>query len=147
MTMGIFDKVFGKKDEKLNEAEGFAGIALCAVAADGRITEEEAISLGMNLMNRKLYQGYSDKEMRAVFNKLVSIVNDEGVNALIDKSAAVISQELKPTAFAVTTELLLADGIMEEKEKKFLERVQKALGLPDETAMKIAEVIAIKNKG
>lgn len=146
--MGLFDKVFGKaEDEKMDKAEGFAGLALCAIAADGVITEEEVLALSTNMMNRKLYQGYSDKQMRAIFNKLSNIAKSQGVEVLIQKSAAAIPDDLKPTVFAVATDLLLADGIMAESEKKFLEKVQKALGISDETALKIAEVISIKNKG
>jgi hypothetical protein len=146
--MGLFDKVFNKTTtENLTGPEAFAGIALCAVAADGVITEEEAVSLSVNLMNRKLYNGYSDREMRAVFSKLVTIVNNEGLNSLMEKSAKALPQDLRQTAFAVTTDLLLADGIMADSEKKFLERLQKSLELTDEIALKIAEVISIKNKG
>ena len=146
--MGLFDKVFNKgTTENLTGPEAFAGIALCAVAADGVITEEEAISLSVNLMNRKLYHGYTDREMRTIFNKLVTIINHEGVNTLMEKSAQALPEDLRQTAFAVTTDLLLADGIMADSEKKFLERLQKSLQLTDETALKIAEVISIKNKG
>jgi hypothetical protein len=146
--MGLFDKVFNKNTtEDLTAPEAFAGIALCAVAADGVITEEEAVSLSVNLMNRRLYSGYSDREMRAVFNKLVTIVNSEGINSLMEKSAKALPQDLRQTAFAVTTDLLLADGIMADSEKKFLERLQKSLQLTDEIALRIAEVISIKNKG
>jgi hypothetical protein len=146
--MGLFDKVFSKNTtDELNAPEAFAGIALCAVAADGVITEEEAISLSVNLMNRKLYNGYSDREMRTVFNKLITIINSEGVNNLMEKSAKALPEDLRQTAFAVTTDLLLADGVMANSEKKFLEQLQKNLQLTDEVALKIAEVISIKNKG
>ncbi len=146
--MGLFDKVFTKTEAgTLNGPEAFAGIALCAVAADGVVTEDEAISLSVTLMNRKLYQGYSDKDMRAVFGKLIDIVRRDGVNTLMERSAKALPADLKPTAFAVTTDLLLADGVMADSEKAFLERLQKSLGLADETALKIAEVISLKNKG
>ena len=146
--MGIFDKVLGKSEDKpLNASEGFAGIALCAVAADGVITEEEAFSLGVNMMTKKLYSGMSDRDLNEIFRKLVKIVQKEGLPTLIQKSAEAVPAELKPTAFAVATDLLLADGVFEDSEKIFLESLQKALGISDQEALKIADVISIKNKG
>jgi len=146
--MGIFDKVLGKSEDKpLNASEGFAGIALCAVAADGVITEEEAFSLGANMMTKKLYSEMSERDLNEIFRKLIKIVQKDGLPTLIQKSAEAVPAELKPTAFAVATDLLLADGVFEESERKFLESLQKALGISDTDALKIADVIAIKNKG
>lgn len=48
-------------------------------------------------------------------------------------------------AFFVAVDLVLADGVLEEAEKKFLERLQRTLELDDATVTKIIEVVLIKN--
>ena len=146
--MGLFDKVLGSSTiDKLSEAEGMAGVALCAIAADGQITEEEASGLGTTLSRMQLYNGMSNKQVNDVFGKLVKVVRQSGVDALLNMSAQSIRPELKPTAFAVAADLIMADGHVDGKEKQFLERIQKTLGVSDDLALKVVEVIAIKNRG
>jgi prepilin-type processing-associated H-X9-DG protein len=145
--MGLFDKVLGGGTDKLNEAEGMAGIALAAIASDGMITEEEAAGLGTSLSRMKLYGGMSDRDVKKVFEKLMKVARSEGVDKLIEMSSAATRAELKPMAFAVAADLLMADGHVAPEEKKFLEKIQKSLGVNDDVALKIVEVIAIKNRG
>lgn len=145
--MGLFDKVLGSSTDKLTEAEGMAGIALAAIASDGMITEEEAAGLGTSLSRMKLYQGMSNRDVNKTFEKLIKVARSEGVDKLLTLSSAAITPTLKPTAFAVATDLLMADGHVDPAEKKFLEKIQQSLGVSDAEALKIVEVISIKNRG
>ncbi|HET6405167.1 MAG TPA: tellurite resistance TerB family protein [Candidatus Thermoplasmatota archaeon] len=145
--MGLFDKVLGGSTDKLSEAEGMAGIALAAIASDGMITEEEAAGLGTTLSRMKLYSGMSNRDINKVFEKLIKLARSEGVDKLLDLSSVAIRAELKQTAFAVAADLLMADGHVAPEEKKFLEKIQRSLAVDDEVALKIVEVVAIKNRG
>ena len=145
--MGLFDKVLGGTTDKLNEAEGFAGIALCAIAADGVITEEEAAGLATTLGRMKLYGGMSNRDINKMFEKLIRTARSDGLGKVMDLASAAISPPLKQTAFAMAADLIMADGEVAAQEKTFLERIQKSLGVMDADALKIVEVIAIKNRG
>ena len=48
-------------------------------------------------------------------------------------------------SFLVAVDLVLAYGVVEEAEKKFLEELQRNLELDDATVTKIVEVVLIKN--
>ena len=146
--MGLFDKVLGTSTiDKLSEAEGMAGVALCAIAADGQITEEEAAGLGTTLSRMQLYRGMSNRQVNDIFGKLVKVVRQSGVESLLGMSAQALRAELKPTAFAIAADLIMADGHVDGKEKQFLERIQKSLDVNDDLALRVVEVIAIKNRG
>ena len=145
--MGLFDKVLGSTTDKLTEAEGMAGIALAAIASDGMITEEEAAGLGTSLSRMKLYQGMGNRDVNKIFEKLIKVARNDGVDKLIEMSSTTIRPELKQTAFALAADLLMADGNVAPEEKKFLEKIQKNLDVHDDVAVKIVEVIAIKNRG
>lgn len=145
--MGLFDKVLGGGKEELSEAEGMAGVALAAIASDGVITQEEAAGLGTSLSRMRLFAGKSDRDINKTFEKLIKVVRSDGVEKLITLSCAAITPDLKQTAFAVAADLLMADGHIANEEKKFLEKIQHALAVEDGIALKIVEVIAIKNKG
>ena len=145
--MGLFDKVLSSSTDKLSEPEGMAGIALAAIASDGMVTEEEAAGLGTILSRMKLYQGMSNRDVNKLFEKLIKVARAEGVDKLLELSSTAIRAELKQTAFAVAADLLMADGHVAPEEKRFLEKIQRSLGVTDDLALRIVEVIAIKNKG
>jgi tellurite resistance protein len=54
---------------------------------------------------------------------------------------------MRETAFAVATDLALADGEIASREKDVLTKIQQSLGIPEDKAVNIIEVMLIKNKG
>lgn len=148
--MGLFDKVKGIKEAeqvKLNKEEAFAAVSLAAVAADGEITEEEARGLITSLLRMKLYEKFNDKQMSAMFNKLVGVIKRQGVDALVTSSKEILPVDLRETAFAVASDLTLADGVLAKGEKDILTKIQESLGVPEDKAANIIEVMLIKNRG
>jgi|AGTN01.2.fsa_nt_gi Tellurite resistance protein TerB. len=146
--MGLFDKVFGgNQPPKMTPPEAFVGVIMSAVAADGVITQEEALSVITVLSRMKLYQGKNEKELRGMLDRTVNTLKSQGPSPLIAAAKETLPADLRDTAFAVAADLVLADGIVEDKEKKFLEELQKAMGVSDDVALKITEVMVIKNRG
>jgi len=146
--MGLFDK-FSSKDEKvmLSKDEAFAAVSLASIAADGVITEEEARGFYIGLSRTKMFSNYNDKQMSSLLNKLVNIIKKQGVEALVMMSKESLPADLKATAFAVATDLALADGEIGDEEKSLLTKIQQTLGVPEDEAVKIIEVMMIKNRG
>jgi hypothetical protein len=54
---------------------------------------------------------------------------------------------LREAAFAVATDLVLAEGIVAEEERTFLNDLYQALGVSNEIAIQVIQVILIKNRG
>jgi tellurite resistance protein len=148
--MGLFDKIKGTKEAeptKLTKEESFAAIILAAVAADGVITEEEANGLVIGMVRMKLYAGYNGNQLGSILNKLVGVIKKQGIDGLINQAKESLPQEMRETAFAVATDLALADGEIANQEKDILTKIQQALGIPEDKAVNIIEVMLIKNKG
>ena len=70
----------------------------------------------------------------------------DGPSALVNASAAELSDDLKLTAFACAVDIALADGVIEEEEKDIINQLAEVLGVPEKTAISIIEVMIIKNK-
>ncbi|PZO47941.1 MAG: Tellurite resistance protein TerB, partial [Phormidesmis priestleyi] len=49
--------------------------------------------------------------------------------------------------FALAVDLVFADGTVSVEEKAFIDDLRKILAIPDEMALKIVEVMTIKNQG
>jgi uncharacterized tellurite resistance protein B-like protein len=94
-----------------------------------------------------MFVGLNDKEMSSILNKLINIIKRQGLEALVLLSKESLPEGLRVTAFAVATDLAFADGDVAEEEKKILTKIQQTLGVPEDEAVKIIEVMMIKNKG
>lgn len=145
--MGLFDKVLGGSSDKMTEAEGVAGIALAAIASDGMITEEEVSGLATSLSRMRLFENDPRKVQRALERSVKFMRQTKQPEQLLQIACDAVSEQLKPTAFCIAADLLMSDGDVAGEEKAFLERIQKSLMVPDDLAMKIVDVMAIKNRG
>jgi hypothetical protein len=54
---------------------------------------------------------------------------------------------LRATTFALAADLALADGRIGDREKMFIDELQTVLQVDEATAVKIIEVLLIKNRG
>lgn len=94
-----------------------------------------------------MFASFNDKEMSSILNKLINIIKRQGLEALVMLSKESLPEGLRASAFAVATDLAFADGDVAEEEKKILTKIQQTLGVPEDEAVKIIEVMMIKNKG
>ncbi|MEH1819697.1 Tellurite resistance protein TerB [Nostoc sp. C052] len=147
--MGLFDAVLGTESQTqaaLNPAEAFAVIILTATASDGYLSVEQANSIISVLSRMKLFKSYPHEMMDRLFDKILGILQGDGFNALFNAAKDSLSQDLREAAFAVATDLVLAEGIVLEEEKNFLNDLYQALGVSSEIAIQIVQVILIKNR-
>lgn len=148
--MGLFDKVLGNRgsgNAGFSKQEAFAAIMLATVAADGHISDEEVDGFNAVINRMKLFQAQSAPELRAMIDKLFGILNRSGATALLEKGAEFLPSELRETAFAVAGDFVFADGLVEDEEMAVLEALQKTLGIAEDKAVQILEVLEIKNRG
>ena len=147
--MSLFDKASGSQggvQNALSQAEAFSAIALIALASDGNPSQKQASDIYQALSNLKVLNRHSKDEMQSIIGELSGIIRHEGVNSLFDTAKDSIQEDLRETAFAIATDLVLADGILAEEED-FLTELYQALRIRSEIGQKIIEVMLIKNRG
>jgi tellurite resistance protein len=148
--MGLFDAVLGKESQDqaaLNPAEAFAVIILAATASEGYLSTEQTNCITSMLSRMKLFKSYSNELMNRLFDKILGILQGEDFNFLFNAAKESLSQDLREAAFAVATDLVLAEGIVNDEEKNFLNDLYQALGVSSEIAIQIVQVMLIKNRG
>ncbi|WP_373525841.1 tellurite resistance TerB family protein [Nostoc sp.] len=148
--MGLFDAVLGTESQTqtaLNPEEAFAVIVLMATASDGYLSVEQVNYITSVLSRIKLFKSYPHEMMNRLFDKILDILRGDGFNSLFNIAKESLSQDLREAAFAVATDLVLAEGIIPEEEKNFLNDLYQALGVSSEIAIPIMQVILIKNRG
>ncbi len=149
--MGLFDNVFnaekGMTDAQLSPAESFAAVALVAIAADGYLSEQESRDMTIMLARMQLFASYSNDVMHRMFDKLLSMLKQQGPGDLIALAKSCLPQDLRETAFAIATDLVLSDGTVTSQEQAFLDDLYRILEIPGDTALQIVQVMTIKNRG
>lgn len=148
--MGLFDKVSLSQTqvkEALSPAEAFAAITLAATASDGYLSEDEAHTIYSALSRMKLFRSYPYDVMNRMFARLLSILRRQGLDTLFNTAKESLPYNLREAAFTVATDLVLADGIVTQEEKDFLNDLYQALDIPSELASQIVQVMLIKHQG
>lgn len=148
--MGLFDDVFdspSSSGKAMNKGEAFAAILLGAAASDGHIADEEAQGLWTITGRMKLFSSWSPDKFNHMMDKLVAMLKREGLDRMLDRAAKALPEELNETAFANACDIVLADGVVEDDEKTFLQKLTRMLEISGDQALTIAKVMVVKNRG
>lgn len=152
--MGIFNQVFRPTTDNakiaMNSAEAFAAICLVAIASDGYLSESEEAEMKMRLSRMRLFKDIiegSENGLDRIQDYLASGLKKYGPNELINSAKAVLPPDLAPTAFTIAADLVFADGTVSAEEQAFIDDLRRILAIPDDLALKIVEVMTIKNQG
>lgn len=148
--MGLFDQVLGDRQTAsvdFSPAEAFAAIALVAIASDGHFSDEEIDLINPSLRRMQLFKSYPVDVLRRMYDKLFGILRRNGANALLNSVKSALPHELRESAFAIATDLILSDGTVTPEEEAFLNHLCQVLEINSASAVKIVEVMIIKNRG
>ena len=146
--MGLFDKVLGKENSNvtLNKAEAFAALGVATVASDGEISPEEVHRIVLDMVTLRAFRGFDLRDLGNTLNKVAGLIKRRGTAPIIQAAKTTLNKDELLAAFFIAVDLVLADGVVEDSEKKFLEDLQATLQIDDATALKITEVVVIKNR-
>jgi predicted lipid carrier protein YhbT len=78
--------------------------------------------------------------------RVVSLLRERGRASVLTECVKTLPPELRQTAFANAVDLVFADGRVDEREKRYIDELQAILGIEDELALRIIEVLAIKSR-
>lgn len=128
------------------DAEAFAGVAFAAIAADREIKDIERFYIQATFSRMRLFQNWTVGRYKALFEKLQKMLDIQGIESLLEQSLDLLPANLYQPVYAVCVDLMLADGIVNNEEKDFLDDLQEKLGIDPKLTMQITNVICIKNR-
>ena len=126
--------------------EAFAAIALAAVACDGKLGRDEAHALRCQLEHRSLYKGCTDAAMGELFDQLLLLLRDQGVQGLIDSALPQLNGRQQQSALAVAAHLVHADRRITPEETELLSQLSQQMSLPENEARMVIEAIEALNR-
>ena len=119
---------------------------LCASACDGHIGDEEAQAVNMQLGQKSLYSRLSPQQKTSMMDRLVGHLK-RGHEQLLLKFYPAVPPELRECAFANAVDIVLADGVVEQEEREFIDDLQTKLESDPARAKTIVKVMVYKNHG
>ncbi|MBD2292396.1 hypothetical protein H6G06_02585 [Anabaena sphaerica FACHB-251] len=146
--MTKYDKIFKSQkisEESLSPEEAVAAIAVITAIVDSSVEDLDTESLADILWEFEVFDEYSEEEMLETVDRLVAIVEDEGLGALFNTAHASLTDEIVLDAFAAGVIMLLDDETLTIPKQKqpYIKQLQQALELEDIEAEEIIkEVIA-----
>ena len=126
--------------------EAFAAIALAAVACDGRLGRDEAHALRCQLEYRSLYNDSSEAAMGQLFDRLLLLLRDQGVDGLIASALPQLNEMQQQSALAVAAHLVHADRKVTPEETEFLDQLTSQMSLPVNEARMVVQAIEALNR-
>jgi uncharacterized tellurite resistance protein B-like protein len=136
--MGLFDKQY---DLNLpvnytpqNEQEAWIAIMHACIAVDEDVADEELEELAEALAYKEMFEGH---DVREYYKRVLLAHARIGSKHLIDKSVEHIPAESKLPLFDLTIELLLADGVLADREDELIRYITSALDIEENKANSI----------
>jgi tellurite resistance protein len=127
--------------------EAVIAVLFLVVTADGVIAPEEeelviAASNRMKLLRKLGIDGFND-----AVQKVRDAIDGGGREEVFAAGIKSLPADLNETVYALAADVVFADATAKPEENECLRKVQEALGVPDELATKVVEVMRIKNRG
>ena len=126
--------------------EAFAAIALAAVSCDGKLGRDEAHALRCQLEYRSLYSDSSEAAMGELFDRLLLLLRDKGVDGLIASALPQLNARQQQSALAVAAHLVHADRKVTPEETEFLDQLTSQMSLPVNEARMVVQAIEALNR-
>jgi hypothetical protein len=122
--------------------DALAAILVASVFMDGALNVDESAVIESLLSTSRLFR---DATVGSI-DRAITLLNDRGAEAVLAASARALPPKLHATAFAMAVDLVLCDGRVEPREQAYIASLQSALGVDEATALKIVEVLVIRNR-
>jgi len=125
--------------------EALIALFIGAMHANDQASREELARAHHLIWSARRFRRKSGETVGRIIAAMKRRVEEEDAAALMSASAAAVPARLRPSAFALVADLLLADGRIEPRERRFLQRLAADLRLRPEEATRMMDVMRIKN--
>lgn len=120
-------------------------VLIGAMDANEHVSADEAARARNIIWCMRRFRRKSGEAVDRLIERVRERMERDGVAAVLQQAARAIPPRLRPAAFAVAVDVLLADTALERAERQFVFRLAAALAVPRPEADDILRVMQIKN--
>jgi tellurite resistance protein len=130
----------------LDADDAFIALLIAAMDASGHVSPEEAARAHHIIWSTRRFRHRSGESVGRRIERMKSLIEAHGSDAVIDASAKKIPSRLRSAAFAIAADLVLVDGRLERLEGRFLRRLASDLHLRPPFSRAVLDVMRMKNR-
>jgi hypothetical protein len=130
----------------LSVPDALAAILVASVSVDGALSVDEAARTKGLLSTSRLFREVCGIANAGSVERAITLLNERGLATVLTACAKALPPDLHATVFAVAVDLVFSDGRVAARERAYIDSLQTALGVDDATALRIVEVLLIKNR-
>jgi tellurite resistance protein len=131
---------------RLTLDEALIALFIGAMNANDHVAPDEAARAHHLIWSARRFRRKSGDTVGKLIQDMRILVEESDVKAVVGRVAKAIPARLRAPAFAVVADLLLADGTLEGRERRFLHGLGSELKLGQDIARQIVDVVVLKNQ-
>ena len=135
---------FKYRDTGWSIPEAFLGLLLMAGNADEEIADVELEAIKLIATRSRCIAALPPQEQVRANNAAVEKMSKLDRDQALKEACATLPADMCLPVFAHCVDIVLADGLLDEKENAFLGKLTKALDIDDESARRVMEVLVLK---
>jgi tellurite resistance protein len=145
MTMVHKTKSAGFRVKRLELDEALIALFIGAMNANDHVAREELARAHHLIWSTKRFRRKSGETVGRLIDRMKTLLEAQETAAVLEAAARGIPAKLRPSAFAIVADLLLADGKIDARERKFLRRLAADFNIRTRVASQVIEAMLVKN--
>jgi tellurite resistance protein len=134
-----------RKHGRLTLDQAMIAVLIAAMDANQHVSPEEAARAHHIIWSMRRFRRKSGEKVDRLIEIVRNRIDEDDMSAVLRQAARTIPSRLRPSAFAVGVDLMLADTKLEHEERKFVRRLATDLKIRAPLANDILRVMLIKN--
>ena len=130
---------------KLEPDEALIALFIGAMNANDHVAREELARAHHLIWSTRRFRRKSGDTLGRLIDRMKRLLEEGDLAAVMESAARAIPTKLRGSAFALVADLLLADGKIDSRERRFLQRLAGNLGIPVKMATDVVNAMLLKN--
>ena len=135
----------GSRIGRLEPDEALIAVFIGAMNANGHVAREELARAHHLIWSTRRFRRKSGETVGRLIDRMKRLLEEQEPATVMAIAAKTIPARLRPSAFAIVADLLLADGKIDARERKFLRRLAANFSIEARMATEVIEVMLVKN--
>jgi tellurite resistance protein len=125
--------------------EALIALLIGAMDANGHVAREELARAHHLIWSTRRFRRKSGETVGRLIDRMKKLLEQQEPGPVMERAAQAIPPRLRPSSYAVVADLLLADGKIDGRERRFLQRLAANLRVPTRMAKDVVDVMLVKN--
>src|SRR6188508_1278749 len=145
MTMFNKAKSARPRFKTLEVDEALIALFIGAMNANDHVAREELARAHHLIWSTKRFRRKSGETVGRLIARMKKLLEEQDPSAVMEAAARSIPAKLRPSAFAIVADLLLADGKIDVRERTFLRRLAANFNIGARVATQVIDAMLVKN--